>query len=124
MSLSSWLQFCNDACIMDNAHKGCTRADLAVSAKCSSMALSDMIIHEGICLNACMLSCLCARYVCVNVFGAAHHWHESLPSSLAHSHHRRVTCPCQVNDQDHPEPVHVFLFGACADYVCGCQRRN
>lgn len=32
VTLSSWLQFCSDARIMDNNHKGCTRADLAVSA--------------------------------------------------------------------------------------------
>ncbi|KAF5832674.1 hypothetical protein DUNSADRAFT_11381 [Dunaliella salina] len=29
VTLSSWLQFCSDAHIMDNAQKGCTRADLA-----------------------------------------------------------------------------------------------
>jgi hypothetical protein len=31
VTLSSWLQFCSDAKILDNAQRGCTRADLAVS---------------------------------------------------------------------------------------------
>eukprot|EP00967_Tisochrysis_lutea_P084790 scaffold118697_cov21-Tisochrysis_lutea.AAC.4 len=52
VTLSSWLQFCSDAHIMDSTQKGCTRADLAVSCHRSSFLPKERgnprSIREGV----------------------------------------------------------------------------